>query len=127
MYGKHFESMYEGSLVGSTTDVFAIWGYVIAKTRNSYILLNPKLLAPIFSMTEEEVSRTIEKLCEPDPDTTTENDDGRRLVHDHGFVYYVSNWEYYKNLKDAEMKREYDRERQAKLRLKKKLASGANN
>ena len=30
MYGKHFASMYEGSLYGSGAVVFAVWGYVIA-------------------------------------------------------------------------------------------------
>ena len=31
MYGKHFASMYEGSLYGSGAVVFAVWGYVIAE------------------------------------------------------------------------------------------------
>ena len=37
-FGKHFASMYEGSLVGSGPVVFAVMGYVIANQKPDFTL-----------------------------------------------------------------------------------------
>ena len=69
MYGKHYESMYEGSMIGAGASIFAVWGYVIAKTRDGYVDLNPVLLAAILGMKRDEVANTLKCLQEPDPDS----------------------------------------------------------
>src|SRR6185503_20561610 len=53
LFGKHFASMYEGSMVGSGAAVFAVMGYVIAnwkpdKEVGGQIRLNTTILATIF-------------------------------------------------------------------------------
>ena len=61
MFGKHFASMYSGSMFGKPAIVFAVWGYVIANMRPSrkdgqcYVELNPALLAATFATTTEDV------------------------------------------------------------------------
>ena len=36
-FGKHFVSMYEGSMFGAGLNVFAVWGYVIAHVQQERV------------------------------------------------------------------------------------------
>ena len=66
MYGKIFESLYEGSMVGAGPTVFAVWGYCIAKAdRGGIVILNPALLAPIIGTSRVDIERAIEYLEAP--------------------------------------------------------------
>lgn len=125
MYGKHFSSMYEGSMVGSGSHVFALMGYIIAhwkpdETVGGQVRLNPTVLATIFGETEERVQNAIDFLCAPDPRSTTPDEDGRRLVKIGQFDYRVVNAAKYAAIKHAEEQREANRTRQAKHRDKKR-------
>lgn len=55
MYGKSFESMYEGSMIGAGINVFAVWNYIITKGRKGFVEINPKLLAFTLGGTEADV------------------------------------------------------------------------
>ena len=116
MYGKSFESMYDGSMVGAGVNVFAVWNYVIAKTRRGVIELNPRLLAFILGGTEKEIRGGIEFLCSPDPESRSKVDNGCRLVKDGEFQYRVVNWETYNGIRNEVDRREYNRVKQAEYR-----------
>lgn len=119
MYGKHFESLYRGSLVGSGSDVFAVWGYVIANTRRSYVELNPKFLARVIGESEERMAAAVEFLCQPDPQSTNGKDyEGRRLVKEGTYQYLVPNWELYRRMKDEDDRRAYNSAKQREYREK---------
>ncbi len=96
-YGRIWASMYEGSLAGSGPEVFCLMPYVIAKMRmkdgKATVLLNPKVLAPIFGVKDENfVVVGIEKLCAPDPLTQNgKEQEGKRLIHVEGHLYEVVN------------------------------------
>lgn len=124
MYGKSFESMYDGSLVGAGFHVWAVWNYVITKTHFSTIELNPKLLAFTLAGTEEgaeeKVREAVEFLCRPDPESRSKQEDGRRLIKEGQFQYRVVNWELYQTIKSEHALREYNRAKQAEYRAKKK-------
>ena len=118
MYGKLFESLYEGSMVGSGATVFAVWGYVIAHMRadgkpgnhiNAQVDINPQLLAFILGESEKEVGRAIAKLCAPDPKSRTPDEQGRRLVKMGQFTYRVVNGAKYMDIRTSEERREYFR------------------
>ena len=71
VYGKHFASMYEGSLYGSGAVVFAVWGYVIAcqvpdREHGSVVTLNARKLADTLGEEVADVETAIEFLCRPD-------------------------------------------------------------
>jgi hypothetical protein len=121
MYGKHFESMYEGSMVGAGVTVFAVWGYVIAKMQPDRVVgfqvsLNPKLLASVLGGDEKEIQKAIAYLCAPDPLSRNKAEEGRRLVRLGQFDYQVVSGKLYSDIRDEEAKRAYNRERQAKRR-----------
>lgn len=125
MYGKHFASMYSGSMVGAGAIVFAVWGYVIANARpdadvGTQVELNPKLLASILGEQVGAVQGAIEKLCAPDPDSRSKEEEGRRLVRLGQFDYRVVNGAKYRQIRDEEQRRQANREYQRKHRAKKK-------
>ncbi len=120
MYGKAFENMYRGSMVGAGVAVFAVWGYVITNTRNSRVELNPKLLGMVLGGSEAEIQGAIEYLCAPDPDSTNKDKGGRRLIRESQFQYFVVSWAQYQAIKSEEGRREYNRLAQQRHRAKKK-------
>jgi len=114
MYGKHFASMYSGSMVGAGALNFAVMGYVIAmmKTDKQYgavVELNPKLLAAILGEGEQEVAQAIAFLSEPDEQSRSKEADGRRIVQVAQFEYQVVNGAKYMAIRNEEERREQNR------------------
>lgn len=120
MYGKHFESMYEGSMYGAGMSVFAVWGYVIAHTKRSRVELNPRKMADTLGGTIEEIDAVLTKLQRPDPMSRHKQHEGRRLVKEGEFQYFVPSWEDYQKIRNEDERREYNRIAQARHRAKKK-------
>lgn len=127
MFGKHFESMYEGSMYGAGVNVFAVWGYVIAKAQRSRVELNPRKLADTLGGTVQEIEQAIEYLCKPDSESRFKEYDGRRLVKEGEFQYFVPSHEYYRSIKNEEHRREYNRIKQAEYRAKKQRDTNGKN
>lgn len=126
MYGKHFASLYEGSMIGAGSHVFAVWGYVIANQEpdrqvGSQVRLNPKLLATIIGDTERRMVEAIEYLCKPDTKSTTRDKQGKRLVKLGEFDYQVVNGAKYRAIRDQETRREQNRQAQRRHRVRKTL------
>ena len=117
MYGKIFESLYEGSMVGAGPTVFAVWGYCIAKAdRGGIVILNPALLAPIIGTSRVDIERAIEYLESPDPNSKNPEHEGRRLLHMSGYAYTVVSHAIYRGMNNGEDRREYMREYMRKRR-----------
>jgi hypothetical protein len=124
-YGKHFSSMYTGSMVGSGALVFALMGYVIAnmqpdKKVGFQVELNPVLLAAILGEKEDDVAAAIDFLCSPDPRSRSTESKGRRLERLGQFDFRVINGAKYRAIRDEEMRRESNRINQAIHRIRKK-------
>lgn len=140
-YGKHFASMYTGSLVGEGPLAFALMGYVIAnqkpieefmgvevdkvkEDRALVVELNPKLLSAIIGhTTEEEVTEEIEKLCGEDKGSRSGSQNGKRLVRVGSFAYWVVNGRSYREARIKEERREQNRRAQARHRERVKGSS----
>ena len=129
MYGKHFASMYEGSMIGLGSAVFAVWGYVIGNmlpdkpTQSFIVSLNPKKLSFIIGEKESIIEKAIETLLAPDNKSRTKEAQGRRLIKVSEYEYKVVNGMTYFAIKNLEEKRAYDREAKAKERAAKKAAA----
>lgn len=124
MYGKHFASMYEGSMVGAGSHVFAVMGYIIAKqvpdkTVGSQVRLNPALLSAILGDSPERVQQAIDYLCAPDPKSNTPDKEGRRLVQVGQFDYQVVNGALYQAIRNEEDRRTQNREAKRRERANK--------
>ena len=110
-YGKIFESVFTGSMYGSGPLMFATWAYVIAHCRPPGVVeLNPRRMADQIGTTVEAIKAAIESLCEPDPDSRNSDQDGRRLVPMGGLQYRVVSFKKYREMRDADQRREYQRQ-----------------
>lgn len=111
-FGLLYESTFTGSMVGTSPVVFAVWGYVVACGYGGQVTLNPRLLAPILGTTVADVEAAIRFHCQPDPDSRSSADEGRRLRHVAGFTYEIVNHDVYRNAKALEERRAYNRAKQ---------------
>ena len=123
MYGKHFDSMYSGSMVGAGFAVFSIMGYVIANMKPDRVVgfqvdLNTKILSATFGEDEGKIAGAIEYLCQPDPESRTAAEEGRRLVKVGAFSYRVVNGVKYDKIRNEEERREQNRQAQIRHREK---------
>ena len=109
---------------GSGPVVFAVWAYVVSNTnQHSVIEINPDVVAFLLGCTPAEVEHAIETLCAPDPKSRCKDNDGRRLLKEGEFQYFVPTHKHYREMKTTEEKREYNRvkkqeERQRKSNVK---------
>jgi len=125
-YGKHFESMYEGSMRGKGSPFFAVWGYVIShmkpnRGKEMSVELNPDIVAFLIGEKMSVISRVIVEMCGKDEQSRTKDKEGRKLVKLSEFTYEVVNGNYYHAIRNEEERREYQRVKQAEYRAAKKL------
>lgn len=125
MYGKLFASMFQGSLYGKGWEALLVMSYAVAngmpdKEVGMLVELNPKAMADQFGESEESVRKGIEFLCQKDPESRTENEDGRRLIKLGTFSYQIVNGMRYRAIVDEETRRKQVREAMRRHRAKKK-------
>jgi cell wall assembly regulator SMI1 len=116
MYGKHFRSTYDGSMYGSGIAVFAVWGYIIAWAAESRVELNPRKLADTLGGDVKEVEKAIEFLLAPDPKSRHKEHEGRRLIKEGEFQYFLPSWEEYHKMMNERERRDYNKRKQAEYR-----------
>lgn len=117
--------MFTGSMRGSGAVVFAVWTYVIAKMRSDktvgvQVELRPDLLSFYIGESEQAVRDAILFLCKPDPDSTCQEEEGRRLVQLGKFSYRVVSGDEYMRIRSEEDLREYQRMAKRRERARKK-------
>lgn len=118
MYGKHFTSMYSGSMMGAGPVVFAVWGYVISHAQKDRVEINPRLLATLLGCKEKEILDAIEYLTKPDPDSRCKEHQGRRMVKEGQYQYFLPSAQTYREMRNEDERREYNRQKQAEYRAK---------
>lgn len=121
MYGKFHSSAFTGSMRGSGPVVFAVWAYVISNTnQHSVVELNPDLVAFLLGCKSSEVEQAIETLCAPDAKSRCKENEGRRLIKEGEFQYFVPTHKHYREMKTTEEKREYNKVKKQEERSRKK-------
>lgn len=131
MFGKHFSSMYEGSMRGAGSAFFAVWGYVISHMMpcrgakgGTRVELNPEVIAFLIGEKNEVVVEQIGKMCSPDPKSRTKVEGGRRLIKLGEYEYRVVNGDKYRAIRDEETRRQQNRDAKARQRLNERLRAG---
>jgi uncharacterized phage protein (TIGR02220 family) len=120
MYGKFFARGFTHSMMGAGSHVFAVMAYVIAHTIHSRVDLNPQYLAAVIGDTEERMREAIEFLCRPDPRSSNPAHEGRRIVHEGAYQYFVPSHEIYRSIGTNDELRAANAQRVAEHRRRKK-------
>lgn len=123
MYGKVFESIYDGTLAGHWQAIVTMQQLIVLATPDGVVDMTPDAIARRTSIPLAIITAGIEHLAKPDPFSRTPGDDGRRIVllDDHRpWGWRLVNHAKYRALRDLEQKREADRQRIAEKRKKTK-------
>lgn len=128
MYGKIFDSMYEGTLYGHWEAIVTLQQMLVLCSSDGAIDMTPQAIAARTSIPLEIITKGIGILSEPDPYSRTPGEEGRRiaLIDAHRpWGWYIVNHAKYRNLQDLDTVREQTRERVRRHReMKRKVTDG---
>lgn len=119
MYGKVFDSIYDGTLYGHWEAIVTMQQLIVLANADGVIDMTPHAMAARTSIPLNIIQSGLEFLAKPDPYSRTPGDEGRRIVllDDHRpWGWKLVNHGKYKRLRDMEQKREADRVRIAEKR-----------
>jgi hypothetical protein len=118
MYVKLFSSILTSSLWAEDQATRVVWITLLAMADpEGFVRASPSGLSRIANVPPEDCRRALEVLLAPDPDSTTPDDEGRRLVPVPG-GWHITNYTTYRNLQDQEVRREQWREAAKRQRAK---------
>ena len=121
MYGKVFDSIYDGTLYGHWEAIVTMQQLIVLATPDGIVEMTPQALSARTSIPFDIIEKGLKVLSEPDPYTRTPGEDGKRivLIDDHRpWGWRIVNHGKYSRLRDIKQKRENDRARIADKRKK---------
>lgn len=119
MYGKLFDSMYDGTLVANWEALVTFQQMIILADESGVVDITPHALAARTGIPKEIISKGIEILLAPDEYSRSPEQDGRRIecLDDHRpWGWTIVNYKKYRDLNSREEKKRKDRERIAAKR-----------
>ena len=122
MYGKIFDSMYEGTLYGHWEALVTFQQMIVLCDADGIIDMTPQAIAARTSIPLEIIEKGMKILEAPDPYSRTPDQEGRRieLIDAHRpWGWHIVNHEKYMRMQDADMVRAQTRERVRKHRAMK--------
>lgn len=114
MYGKIFETIYDGTLYGQWEALVTFQQLIVLADKNGIVDMTTPALAARTSIPLDIITKGIEVLENSDPYSRTEGSDGRRLdrLDDHRpWGWIIINYQVYRDLQSKLEKSEYDKQR----------------
>lgn len=122
MYGKLFESMFDGTLSESWEALIVFQQMIILSDANGVVDVTPSALHRRTGIPLDVIKKGIEVLESPDDASRTPSEEGRRIVrisNDRVWGWRIVNHSYYRGLSSRAEKLTRDRERQRRKRSEK--------
>jgi hypothetical protein len=113
MYGKIFDSIYDGSLYGQWEGIVTLQQLIVLCDPEGFVDMTPQALAARTSIPFEIITKGIEILLAPDRYSRTEGSDGRRIEPidpRRPWGWKIVNHAKYREMRSLEDRREYMRE-----------------
>ena len=113
MYGKIFESIYDGTLVEDWRALITFQQLIILSSPDGIVDMTPRTISRRTGIPIEHIEAGLRILAEPDPYSRTPGNEGRRIlpIDDHrDWGWEIVNHEKYKNIRTAQDRRKYMRE-----------------
>jgi len=133
MYGKIFESMYDGTLAskGPWQALVTFQQLIVLCDRYGVVDMTADAISRRTTVPVEIIKKGLEELEKPDDESRIDDLDGRRIVRlaDHrNWGWRIVNHGHYRQMRDEESRKEYMRKYMAARRLEKKgINNGVNN
>lgn len=121
MYGKVFDSIYDGTLYGHWEAIVTMQQLIVLASPDGVVDMTPQAIAARTSIPLEIIFKGLKVLAEPDPYTRTPGEEGRRIVlidAHRPWGWRLVNHGKYMRLRNMEQKRQADRARIADKRKK---------
>ena len=121
MYGKIFESMYDGTLSADWKAMVTFQQMIVLADKHGVVDITPPALSRRTGIPLDIIEHGVEKLEQPDKWSRTGDHDGKRIVRldDHRpWGWQIVNYEYYRDLASREDRRVKDRARKREERSK---------
>lgn len=130
MFGKIFESMYDGTLAsdGPWQALVTFQQMIVLADQDGVVDMTASAIARRTSIPLEIIQLGVERLMAPDPESRTPDEDGRRitLVEEHrAWGWQIVNYAKYRDMRKAEDRREYLRIKQQESRSR-RTSTGVN-
>lgn len=113
MYGKIFDSIYDGSLYGQWEGIVTLQQMIVLCDQEGFVDMTPQALAARTSIPFEIITKGIEILMQPDRYSRTEGAEGRRIElidTRRPWGWKIVNYGKYREMRTIEDRREYMRE-----------------
>jgi len=123
MYGKVFESLYQGSLYGDWKAIITMQQLIVIADSAGIVDMTPQAISGMTSIPIDIIEAGIDALSRPDPDSRTDGHDGVRispLDNHRSWGWFLVNYDKYKNMRSNEDRREYMKLYMAEKRAKEK-------
>ena len=122
MYGKVFESMYDGSLHEDYKSMIVFMHMIVLANEDGVIDMTPKAMSARTGTPIEYFDHAIPNLESPDKESRSPDEDGRRILrldNHRTWGWEIVNYMKYRNMATREDKKKADRERIKKKRANK--------
>jgi hypothetical protein len=123
VYGKIFDSIYDGTLYGHWQAIVTMQQLIVLANADGVVDMTPQAISARTSIPLEIIFKGLQVLAEPDPYTRTPGEDGRRIVlidQHRPWGWRLVNHGKYVRLRNMAEKREADRVRIAEKRKQNK-------
>ncbi len=130
MYGKIFESIYDGSLYGQWEAIVTMQQLIVLADADGVIDMTPPAIAGKTSIPLEILEKGLKTLSEPDPYSRSHGCDGVRiqlLDEQRPWGWFLVNHEKYQKLRTAEDRRVYMRGYMRKRRKEESVNNSVNS
>ena len=116
-YAKIFRSVFTSSLMEEDVVTrYIFFCFCVAADEDGVVLGSRTGLARLFAVSVEDFDRAVARLTSPDPNSTSDAEEGRRIVRKGPNVWLVVNYVKYRGLRSREDERAKARERMRRLR-----------
>lgn len=124
MYAKLMARITESSLMDETIPVRYTFVMMLAiADPHGYVIGTDVAIARRLNMPLQDFKECVAELMEPDPDSNSKEEEGRRVIlSDAERGYFVVNYAKYRDTRDEEQRREYMKEYMRKRRAEKDVA-----
>jgi len=129
MYGKIFDSIYDGTLAEDWRALITFQQFIVLCDADGMVDMTPQSISRRTGIPIEHIKAGIEVLEKEDKYSRTLNEDGKRieLIDDHRpWGWHIVNHEKYRGMRDADTIRAQTRERVRKHREKKRGVTQSN-
>jgi len=112
MFGKIFSGMFDGTLatVGPWEALVTFQQFIVLADKYGVVDMTAGAISRRTTVPLEIIQKGIDALEQPDPESRTPDEDGRRIVrlsNDRAWGWQVVNYEHYRNIRSADERREY--------------------